>query len=551
MKIFTPNWPAHLGWAIALAAVCQAPRFAAAQTPAAAWQWANRATCTTAPNDYSEGNYIKVDGAGNTFSTGNFHGTLTLGSNSLASPGGDDAFLAKYTPTGAVAWVKHFDGSSSETVVYGLAVDNGGNSYVAGYYYSGTLMIGTTTLTGGGGFLVKYDPQGTALWVRQAGDVFNGLACTAAGEVVAMGSFSGTETFGSTTLTSVAMANSGFLVKYDAQGTALWAKQWEGVSNDAGSAGVDAAGNVYIAADFNGTATFGPITLPGNAGDEDVFVAKYSAAGAPQWAVRQPITGAAAVEHAWNLATDAAGNSYLVGSSELQASGDERFFVAKYTPQGTVGWNYLSNSAPNSGLTGVATDAAGNVYVSGGVAGSLSIGGLTLATAGSTDVNLALLSFTPQGAPRWAISAGTATGTEAALGLALDGSSNLYVTGVLEGNTALGSVPLPQNSAAEEQFVAKVSVGTATATARARTIEPLQVSPNPATGTTVSVRWSALLAGPGQLQVRDARGRLVRTYPLPAGCAEAALPANGLAPGVYSLHLQTGAATALGRLVVE
>jgi hypothetical protein len=529
----------------------QAPRLAAAQTPTTAWQWATRATSTTATNDYSEGNFIKVDGAGNTFSAGGFHGNLTLGATTLASPGGDDAFLAKYTPAGAVAWVRHFNGSSSETVVYGLTVDNSGNSYVAGYYYSGTMVIGSTTLTGGGGFLVKYDPQGTALWVRAAGDVFNGVACNAAGEVVAMGSFSGTEVFGSTTLTSPALANSGFVVKYNAQGTPLWARQWEGVSNDEGMVALDAAGNAYVAADFDGTASFGAIVLPGNSGDHDVFVAKYSAAGTPQWAVRQPVTTGPGREHAWALAADDAGNSYLTGSSEATGSANEQWFVTKYTPQGTVGWNYLSNPLINSGLTGIATDAAGNVYVSGGVRGSLTIGGLSLASATSTDTNIALLSFSSQGAPRWALGAGTATGTEAALGVAVDAVNNVYITGILQGNTTLGSLAVPQNSAAQEQFVAKVSVSNVTATAAARAFEKLRVYPTPASGGVVRVQWPTLKEASGQFFVHDALGRVVLMHPLPAGHSDAVLPVGSLAPGVYTLRLETATATATSRLVIE
>jgi hypothetical protein len=552
MKIATNyGWRAQLARAITLGLLWQAPQLVAAQTPTATWQWATRASSTTAANDYSEGNYIKVDGAGNTFSAGGFHGTMTLGGTSLLSPGDYDAFVAKYTPSGAVAWVRHLDGSSSETVVYGLAVDNSGNSYVSGYYLQGTMVIGSTTLTGGGGFLIKYDPQGTALWVREAGEGFNGIACTAAGEVVAMGSFSGTQVFGSTTLTSASMASSGFLVKYDSQGSVLWARQWEGVSSSAGSLGLDAAGNAYIAADFDGTATFGSITLPGNAGDRDVFVAKYSAAGLPQWALRQPVAGGAARESAWGLATDAAGNTYVTGSSELTTSSTERWFVTQYTPQGTVGWNYFSNIVQNSGLTGITTDATGNVYVSGAVAGSLSIGGLALASSGSNDANVALLSFTPQGAPRWGLSAGTATGTEVALGLTLDGLNNVYVTGVLQGNTTLGALALPQNSASEEQFTAKVSVSTLTATATARAAEPLHLYPNPASGGAVKVRWSALTDAPGQFFVYDALGRLMRADPLPAGRTEAALSIQGLERGIYTLHLKTATATAIGRLVIE
>ena len=534
---------------MAVGLLWQAPQLAAAQTATAAWQWATRATSSaTTADDYSEGRFIKADGAGNVWSAGTFNGTLTLGSTSLASPGDYDSFVAKYTPTGAVAWVRHLNGTTYETIVSRLVVDGSGNSYVSGYY-DGTLVVGSVTLTGGNGFLVKYDPQGTVLWARSVEGYFSGIDCTPAGEVVAQGSFSGTLVLGGTTLTSTGF-DSGFLVKYDPQGTVVWARQFEGQANDEGTVSLDAAGNAYIAGQFEGTATFGPITLTSTSGDEDVFVARYSAAGVPQWALRQPVAGPSAYEYVWSMATDPAGNAYLVGASDDRIA-NQRFFVTQYTPQGTVGWNHLSTATDNSGLLGIATDATGNVYLSGGVAGSFGLGGLTLASSGSADLDLALLSFTAQGAPRWALRAGTAAGTEAALGLALDGANNVYVTGIVQGNTALGPLALPQNSASEEQFVAKASISVLTAAHRARTAEPLLVYPNPARGGAVKVRWSGLAEAPGQLLVHDALGRLVLTSPLPAGRAEAVLPVQGLGRGVYTLRLQTAAATATGRLVVE
>lgn len=553
MRIFTNSgWRTHLTWALAMSILWLTPQLLAAQTPTAAWQWATRASSSTATNDFSRGSFVATDATGNVFSAGTFHGAMTLGGTNINSLGGYDSFLAKYTPAGAVTWVRHLRNSSAETVVYGMAVDNSGNSYVTGYYFSGTMVVGSITLTGGGGFLVKYDPQGTVLWARGAGQVFAGLASTAAGEVVAIGSFSGTQVFGGTTLTSVGFGSS-FLVKYDAQGTPLWARQFEGGSDDEGFVGLDAVGNVYIAADYDGTATFGPITLAGSTDGHDVFVARYSAAGAPLWAVRQPVAGAAGREHAWDLATDTAGNTYLTGSSQPTAAATEQWFVTQYTPQGIVGWNHLSNTVPaqTNGLLGVATDAAGNVCVSGVVAGTLAIGGLSLASSGSADANVALLSFSPQGAPRWALSAGTATSTEGVLGLTLDALSNLYVTGILQGNSTLGTIALPQNSTAGEQFVAKVSISAITATAAAHAIERLQVYPNPASGGVVKAQWAALKEAPSQFLVHDALGRLVLTHPLPAGYSDAVLPVDNLVPGVYTLRLKTASATAIGRLVVR
>lgn len=554
MKTTTNNgWRTALARVLMLGLLWQVPQLVAAQTPTANWQWATRATNSTDTNDFSRGSFVQTDGAGNVFSSGIFRGSMTLGGTALHSLGSYDSFLAKYTPTGAVAWVRHLRSSSNETIVYNLAIDNSGNSYVGGYYLSGTMVIGSTTLTGGGGFLVKYDPQGTILWARGAGHGFSGLACNAAGEIIAMGGFSGTQVFGSTTLTSPSLDGSTFLVKYDAQGTPLWARQWEGGSDDEGFVGLDAVGDIYLAADYDGTATFGPITLAGTPDGNNAFVAKYSAAGVPQWAVQQPVPGAPGREHAWDLATDAAGNTYLTGSSEPTGSSTEQWFVTKYTPQGVVGWSHFSNTVPayTNGLLSIATDVTGNVYVSGAVAGTLTLGGLSLASSGSNDINAALLSFTPQGAPRWALSIGTPTATEGALGVVLDATNNLYITGTLQGSTSLGTLSLPQNGTTEEQFTAKVSVSVITTARQARITKPLLMYPNPARGGAVNVQWPELTERAGELAVYDALGRRVLTAPLPAGRPEVTLPVQHIGPGIYTLRLNTATVTATGRLVIE
>ena len=58
----------------------------------------------------------------------------------------------------------------------------------------------------------------------------------------------------------------------------LWADALGGTGNDEGlGIGVDATGNSYVTGYFEGTATFGSVTLT-SAGNRDIFVTKLSAA---------------------------------------------------------------------------------------------------------------------------------------------------------------------------------------------------------------------------------------------------------------------------------
>ena len=87
-----------------------------------------------------------------------------------------------------------------------------------------------------------------------------------------------------------------FLVKYSTNGVVTAAIRIGGAGNDVGySTCVDAAGNVYVAGSFAGTANFwhtpalaAPNTydLTSNAGTADIFLAKYNSAGVFQWATK-------------------------------------------------------------------------------------------------------------------------------------------------------------------------------------------------------------------------------------------------------------------------
>ena len=102
----------------------------------------------------------------------------------------------------------------------------------------------------------------------------------------------------------------------------------------------------------------------------------------PLW-VRQ--LGTETWDIALGVATDAAGNVYLAGSTRGSLgganSGRDDAWVAKYDAAGHVLWKRQLGTNTSDNASGVATDAAGNVYLAGSTHGSL--GG---ANRGSNDV---------------------------------------------------------------------------------------------------------------------------------------------------------------------
>jgi len=167
------------------------------------WLWAKQAGGASNDESYN----IAVDANGNSYVTGNFTGSATFGSTTLTSSGYNDIFVAKLDINGNWLWAKQAGGTGWD---YGfvIAVDDNGNSYVTGYF-SGSVTFGTTTLTSSGYediFVAKLDRNGNWLWAKKAGgtsdDIGYGIAVDANGNSYVTGYFEESATFGTTTLMS-------------------------------------------------------------------------------------------------------------------------------------------------------------------------------------------------------------------------------------------------------------------------------------------------------------------------------------------------------------
>lgn len=198
-----------------------------------------------------------------------------------------------------------------------IALDNNGNSYTVGYY-TGSATFGTTTLTSSGStdiFLVKTNDQGVVQWAVSAGgsgsDKGLSVAVDDSGNPYITGFYNGTATFNTTSLISAGLQDV-FVAKYSTAGVLSWAISAGGVNADIGNGiAVDGSGNAAIAGEFKGSATFGTTTLSSQSGSTDVFVMHVSSTGTVNW-VQQ---GAGAnTDRGIDVAFDVGGNVYATGS---------------------------------------------------------------------------------------------------------------------------------------------------------------------------------------------------------------------------------------------
>lgn len=423
------------------------------------------------------GQSITTDSSGNVYVTGCFaSASITFGTTTLIndSVGYADMYVVKYNSFGNVLWAKSTGGINSDYAT-GISTDASGNVYVTGYFASASITFGSTTLTNAGVYdiyVVKYDINGNVLWATSAGgsieDYGLGISTDAFGNVYVTGSFySPTITFGPYALTNVGYADV-CVVKYDASGNVLWAKNVGGSGYDSGqSITTDASGNLYVTGNFGSpTITFDSTVLTNaNAGHTDMYVVKYDASGNTLWARS---SGGTYSDYGTGINTDASGNVYVTGgfqsssitfgSNTLTNGGICNMYVVKYDASSNVLWaKSVSNSTNTDIGNSICIDASGNVYVTGLFqSSSITFGSITLTNANSGWEDMYVLKYTTDGGELWARSAGGSI-HDSGNGISTDASGNVYVTGKFNSPTlTFGSATL-NNNIGNDMFVVKYS----------------------------------------------------------------------------------------------
>lgn len=456
------------------------------------WSWAQTAGSTS--NDYGFG--ISSDSTGNLYVTGYFYSSsttvATFGSYTLKATGNsNDMFVAKLSNTGTWLWVTSGGGDSSD-YGYSIITDTAGNSYVAGVTYSTNSVFGSFSLSNndsGDIFVARLNNTGSFTHaVRWGGetsyeDIGEDVALDAQGNIYVIGSFYGSATFGSTTLTSEENSQDVFVGKLDPAGNWLWAKKAGSTYDDYGKGiKVDAASNVYItgyatgggddsessnktssspgqnlALIPSGAMVFGSFTLLTQNYDK-MFVAKLDKDGNWLWAKNTTNQNS---DYASSLAMDSSSNIYVTGyfygnatfgTTTLSQQNSSETFVAKLDKDGNWLWAIQSKSTDTTEPLEIATDNNGDAYITGLYYGSPSFGTTSFSSAGNADIFVAKINNA--GSWVWAKSAGGSS-SDSGRSLAVDSAGNIFVTGSFQGSATFGSTTLV-SSGSNDAFVAKM-----------------------------------------------------------------------------------------------
>lgn len=345
----------------------------AAGNPVTAW--------SIASPGFETASGVTADAAGNIYVVGTASNSIDFGKG-VQVPQFDDAYVASYTPVGALRWAHLLGGN-----VTGGARDA---AFTA-------VVHGSSLIVGGG----------------VSGDV----------------DFGG----GTTPAASANSYRDGFVAAYDA---ATGAYQWAERFGDTGSSAVyelaSDGTDLFFAADFGGSPTvFG--TQVTSEGSSDIVVASLTSAGARRWVKS---FGSTSNDSNPAMAVSPAGDVFVTGrftgamnpGTPLDIDGASDGYVVAYDRDGVFRWAHALGASTCASLHAGHVLADGTVVVGGQFSPSLDLDGTVLTASVANDGVIA--GFAPTGELRWAERFG-GTGDDCTFAIAGSARGRLLVAGAV------------------------------------------------------------------------------------------------------------------------
>ena len=373
-------------------------------------------------NDYGHG--ITVDADGNAYITGDTSSDNFPTVNPLQPDYGEwgDAFVVKLNASGSALIYSTYLGGSYHDNANGIAVDRWGSAYITGETLSADFPTQDALQPDHGGgydaFVAKLNAAGSQLVYStylggSSGDNGGGIAVDALENAYVTG-VAGSNDFPRTPgayQTAFGGGEDAFVTKINAAGSTLvYSTYLGGTSYDGGNdVSVDVDGNAYITGFASeGFPTANALQPDYGGGPHDAFVAKLNATGSAL--IYSTYLGGSGLDWGNGIAIDTSGNAYVTGQTnsggfptqdpfQPDPGGNVDAFVVKLNASGSglVYSTYLGGGSNDYG-TGIAVDADGNAYVTGGTASSNfpTVGPLQPSNAGEFDAFVAKIGTAQQ-----------------------------------------------------------------------------------------------------------------------------------------------------------
>lgn len=433
-----------------------------------------------------EGFAIAVDSTGAAYVTGttysnNFNTFAPL--QTINRGGKFDTFVTKINAAGSAIVYSTYLGGSSEDAGRGIAVNSAGEAFIAGITNSPDFNVRNPfqpTITGlaEDAFVTKVNADGTdLLFSTYLGgnniDQAFAIAVDANGDAYITGSTGSTNFPTKNPLQTTNRGNTDvFIVKMKGDGSELRYSTYLGGSafDEAYGIALDAAGNVYVAgatssSDFN---IFNAYQQSIAGGGSDAFLAKINANGTTL--VYSTYLGGSGVDVAYGVAIDANINAYVTGhtfstnfplQNPLQNTnrGNADIFVTRFNLTGSalVYSTYLGGAGGDFGR-GIVIDTGAQAIVTGRTASTdfNTRNPLQASNRGNFDAFVSKLNITGSQLVYSTYLGGA--GDDLGFGIALDSSSNVYVTGDTSSTDFNTRNPLQANNRGGlDAFVTKIN----------------------------------------------------------------------------------------------
>ena len=444
------------------------------------------------------GSSIALDGSNNVYIAGTTS-SANFPTQSPAFPssaGLSDIFVTKIDPAGANIVYSTYIGGSGLDRADGIALDGGGNAYVVGRVDSSSTNFPTTpgvigpTYRGGDfdGVAFRLNAQGNALVYStyiggEDNDSTEGVAVDSAGSAYLTG---GTRSQGfPITGTGFQFTRSGdtdaYLMRLNSTATGLiYSTFLGGGGTDRGSGvAIDGSGNAYVAG-YTSSQDFPTESAFQNSfgGSFDAFIAKVdtNSSGAASL-VFCTYLGGTGDDKAYGIAIDnGASNVYVVGQTSsnnlpLLSPAQPAFggsfdaFIARISSTGTkIYTTYLGGTGDDRG-TGIRVNSSGEVYVTGFTSSTNfpTVTPLQISNGGGFDAFVAKLNSAGSAFLYSTYLGGSANESNTTSGtstnpIALDASSNAYITGYTASTNFPTAAPLqPASAGGQDAFVVKIT----------------------------------------------------------------------------------------------
>lgn len=401
---------------------------------------------------------VATDPSGNVYVAGSLVGQVDFGGGTVTAVANTDIFLAKYSPDSTLLWFKQF-GTAGNNRGFTVAYDNG-SVFLGGSLKSANFGGGVLTSAAiSDAFIAKFNATtGAYGWAFNYGAANGGantysVALDSSHNVIITGTFQFTVNFGGGGLTSLSSSQWGntdiFVAKYSGvDGSYIWAlRRGDTALETPSQVAVDSAGNVYITGNFYAYTDLGAGQVTA-VGTDDIFIVKYLGTdGSYVWGKTFGNTG---TDGGKGIAIDSTGNVVVTGqftgsinfgmNTVVTSAGNSGQFLARFTNAGVNLWaKGFGGLDQNDASLAVATDAAGNILITGYASGSINFGGGYLLSFGAKDMTVA--EFTSAGVYEWAKRIG-GPAIDSGASCAINALGDVLVGGTFQSTVNFGGGPI-------------------------------------------------------------------------------------------------------------